>query len=201
MKETTRRVESEGRGIVTVIGDVRSQPDLDRAVACGLEAFGHIDVCIANAGIWSIGSFRELNETQWAQMLDVNLTGAWRTAKAIAPHMIERRSGSIVMTASVNALEGGKRSAHYAAAKHGLLGLMRTVALELAPYGIRCNAICPGTVATDMVTWPGALDLYAGHPGGTREDYVDAASATRGKLGYSCTSSVPFWTGHCSDAR
>jgi SDR family mycofactocin-dependent oxidoreductase len=174
LAQTARLVEDLGGRIVTVRADVRSQADLDDAVAEGLSAFGHIDVCIANAGIWSIGSFWELDETQWGEMIDVNLSGVWRTAKAVPPHMIERRSGCIIITASVNALEGGKRSAHYATSKHGLIGLMRTVALELAPYGIRCNAICPGAVATDMVTWPGAFDLYAGHAGGTWEDYEDA---------------------------
>ena len=174
LKETARLVEAEGRAVVTGLADVRSQAELDAVVRVGLDTFGRIDVCIANAGIWSIGSFWELEESQWNEMIDVNLSGVWRTAKAVAPTMIERRSGCIIMTASVNAFEGGKRSAHYASAKHGLLGLMKTVALELAPYGVRCNAVCPGAVATDMVTWQGAFDLYAGHAGGTRADYEDA---------------------------
>ena len=174
LKETARLVEAEGRTAVSAAADVRSQAELDAAVRSGLEAFGRIDVCIANAGIWAVGSFWELDETQWSEMLDVNLSGVWRTAKSVAPTMIERRSGCIIMTASVNALEAGKRSAHYASAKHGLLGLMKTVALELASYGVRCNAVCPGAVATDMVTWQGAFDLFAGHPGGTRADYEDA---------------------------
>lgn len=174
LTETARLVEAEGRAVVTALADVRSQAEVDAAVRLALDTFGRIDVCIANAGIWSVGSFWELDEIQWSEMIDVNLSGVWRTAKAVVPTMIEQRSGCIIMTASVNALEGGKRSAHYAASKHGLLGLMKTVALEMAPYGIRCNALCPGAVATDMVTWQGAFDLYAGHPGGTRADYEDA---------------------------
>jgi NAD(P)-dependent dehydrogenase (short-subunit alcohol dehydrogenase family) len=98
----------------------------------------------------------------------------WKAAKAVAPHMIGRRSGSIVIIASVNALEAGQYTAHYVAAKHGLIGLMRNVALELAPYGVRCNAISPGAVKTPMTNHQGAWDMFAGHPGGTEEDMTEA---------------------------
>lgn len=198
LEETARLVEAEGRTAVAVVADVRSQADIDAAIQAGLSTFGRIDVCIANAGVWSIGSFWELDESQWTEMIDVNLNGVWRTAKAVAPTMIERRSGCIIMTASVNAIEGGKRSAHYAASKHGLLGLMKTVALELAPYGVRCNAVCPGAVATDMVTWQGAFDLYAGHPGGSWADYEDAtyryhALADAGPMAPEAIAEAALW--------
>ena len=107
-------------------------------------------------------------------MIAVNLTGVWKSAKAVAPHMIERRAGSIVLIASVNALEAGQYTAHYVAAKHGVIGLMRNIALELAPYGIRCNAISPGAIKTPMTSHQGALDMFAGHPGGTDEDMTEA---------------------------
>jgi SDR family mycofactocin-dependent oxidoreductase len=175
LKETASQVEGLGRRVVTVTADVRSQRALDEALVQGVRTLGRVDICIANAGIWSINPFWKIDEEQWNHMIDVNLSGVWRTAKAVAPYLIENRSGSIVMTASVNALEPGKRSAHYTAAKHGVIGLMRTVALELAPYGVRCNAVCPGAVNTDMVTWQGAYDLYAGAVGGTHEDYVMAS--------------------------
>ena len=139
-----------------------------------LDAYGRIDILIANAGIWTLGSFWELTDQQWDEMIGVNLTGAWKAAKAVAPHMIERRSGSIVIIASVNALEAGQYTAHYVAAKHGLIGLMRNIALELAPYGIRCNAISPGAVKTPMTNHQGAWDMFAGHPGGTEEDMTEA---------------------------
>jgi NAD(P)-dependent dehydrogenase (short-subunit alcohol dehydrogenase family) len=150
LKDTTSQVEGLGRRILSTRADVRSQEQLDAAVAEALAAFGRLDVCIANAGIWSVNAFWEIDEVQWGQLIDVNLGGVWRTAKAVAPCLIEQRSGCIIVTASVNAFEGGKRSAHYAASKHGVLGLMRTIALELAPYGVRCNAICPGAVGP---TW------------------------------------------------
>jgi SDR family mycofactocin-dependent oxidoreductase len=174
LDETVRLVQAHGRRAIAAQADVRSQEQLDAAVTAGLAEFGKIDILIANAGIWTLGSFWELTDQQWEEMIGVNLTGAWKAAKAVAPHMIERRSGSIVIIASVNALEAGQYTAHYVAAKHGLIGLMRNVALELAPYGVRCNAICPGAVKTPMTNHQGAWDMFAGHPGGTEEDMTEA---------------------------
>ena len=174
LEETARQVEAHGRRAVAVKADVRSQRELDAAVAAGIAEFGGIDILIANAGIWTMGSFWELTDEQWEEMIAVNLTGVWKSAKAVAPHMIERRAGSIVLIASVNALEAGQYTAHYVAAKHGVIGLMRNIALELAPYGIRCNAISPGAIKTPMTSHQGALDMFAGHPGGTDEDMTEA---------------------------
>jgi SDR family mycofactocin-dependent oxidoreductase len=174
LDETVRLVQTYGRRAIAAQADVRSQEQLDAAVTAGMAEFGKIDILIANAGIWTLGSFWELTDQQWDEMIGVNLTGAWKAAKAVAPHMIERRSGSIVIIASVNALEAGQYTAHYVAAKHGLIGLMRNIALELAPYGIRCNAISPGAVKTPMTNHQGAWDMFAGHPGGTEEDMTEA---------------------------
>jgi SDR family mycofactocin-dependent oxidoreductase len=174
LDETVRLVEANDRRAIAVRADVRIQDQLDAAVALGVAELGKIDILIANAGIWTLGSFWELTDEQWDEMIGVNLTGVWKAAKAVAPHMIEQRSGSIVITASVNALEAGQYTAHYVAAKHGLIGLMRNVALELAPYGIRCNAVCPGAVRTPMTNHQAAWDMFAGHPGGTEDDMTEA---------------------------
>jgi NAD(P)-dependent dehydrogenase (short-subunit alcohol dehydrogenase family) len=107
------------------------------------------------------------------EMIGVNLTGVWKSAKAVAPHMIERQSGSIVITSSTNGLEAGQNYAHYVAAKHGVIGLMKNIALELAPYGIRCNSINPGAIKTPMTDHQGAWDMFAGHPGSTEQDMID----------------------------
>jgi NAD(P)-dependent dehydrogenase (short-subunit alcohol dehydrogenase family) len=88
--------------------------------------------------------------------------------------MIKQQSGAIVMTSSTNGLEPAANFAHYAAAKHGVIGLMKSVALELAPYGVRCNAVCPGVVDSGMTNWQGAYDMYAGHPGAGPEALVNA---------------------------
>lgn len=174
LTETVALVQDLGRKALAVTGDVRRQDELDRAVSTALETFGRLDICIANAGIWTMSPFWQMSEEQWSETIDINLSGVWRTVKAVAPHFIQRHSGAIVMTASVNAIEAGKNCTHYTAAKHGLLGLMKTVALELAPHGVRCNAVCPGAIDTPMTNWQGAYDAYAGHKEGRREDYVNA---------------------------
>ena len=167
------RVEARGRRALAVAGDVRSQADLDRAVAAGLEQFGKIDIVIANAGIWDRGpDFWELTEEQWDTMIAIDLTGVWKTVKAAVPSMIERRSGSVVVTSSVNGLEPGDHYTHYSTAKHGVIGLMKNMALELAPHGVRCNALCPGATDTALANYQQAYDMFAGHPGGTREEML-----------------------------
>jgi SDR family mycofactocin-dependent oxidoreductase len=174
--ETVRLVEAFDRRIVTVDADVRSQEQLDAAVAKGIAELGKIDILIANAGIHSLAPFWELTDESWDDMIGVNLTGVWKSAKAVAPHMIERGSGSIVLTSSINGLEPGKNYAHYVAAKHGVIGLMKNIALELAPHGIRCNSINPGAILTPMTSWQGAWDMMSGKPAGegTEEDMLEA---------------------------
>jgi len=174
LAETVRAVEAAGGRAVAVKADVRSQAQLDEAVATGVERFGGIDICIANAGVVAHGNFWTLTEQEWGEVLDVDLTGVWRTVKAVAPHMIGRRSGSIVITVSINGLEPAAGIAHYTAAKHGALGLMRAIALELAPYGVRCNAICPAATDTGMLNNQFMFDQFAGKSGGTRAD-LDSA--------------------------
>ncbi len=176
LAETARGVEALGRRVIAMKGDTRSQSDLDAAVQAGLDSFGSIDILIANAAVNSLGSFWELTEQAWSDVVDTNLSGVWRSAKAVAPHMIERESGSIVMVGSVNSLESGARFSHYISAKHGLIGLMKAVALELAPYRIRCNAICPGAIDTGMMDNQKMYDMFAGHEGGTREDMLGAGT-------------------------
>jgi SDR family mycofactocin-dependent oxidoreductase len=177
LAETAAQVEQLDRRILAEDADVRSQEDMDRVVAKGLAEFGQIDIVIANAGIWSIRPFWELSDAEWQDMIDVNLTGVWRTVKAVTPHLIERRSGSIVMTGSTNAIMPGYDYAHYTASKHGVLGLMKTVALELARFGIRCNAVCPGTTDSPMINNQMMYDMIAGREGGTREDLLAGATA------------------------
>ena len=149
LHETVALVEKTGRGIVTYQGDVRDQGDVDAAVAAGLDRFGHIDIVVANAGITTLGLTWELSEETWRTMLDINLTGVFHTVKAAVPHMIEAgRGGSIIMIGSCAI--GMQHLGHYSAAKSGVVGLMRSLAAELAIHKIRVNAIHPTTVGTEM---------------------------------------------------
>jgi SDR family mycofactocin-dependent oxidoreductase len=173
LEDTKGMVEALGRRALTVEGDVRSQEALNQAVAKGISEFGKIDALIANQGIWNLSPFWEMEESAWDEMLAINLTGHWKAAKAVAPHMIERQSGSIVFISSTNGLEGGPGYSHYTAAKHGVLGLMKSAALELARYGVRCNAVCPGSMKTPMTNHQEAWNMYAGNDAGTEADLME----------------------------
>lgn len=175
MAQTVKQVEALGGRALAITGDVRSQADLDHAVARGISEFGTIDILIANAGIWGLKPFWELDEQSWNDMLDINLTGVYRSARAVARHMMDRQAGSIVITSSANGLEPGPNYAHYVASKHGVIGLMRNIALDLAPYGVRANAICPGAIDTPMNDNQAGYDLFSGHEGGTPEERIEAA--------------------------
>src|SRR6201996_2797900 len=173
LDETAKQVEALDRRILALKGDVRDQSQLDAAVARGIAEFGQIDILIANAGIWTLAPFWELTDAQWDEMIGVNLAGVGKSAKAVAPHMIERGTGSIVITSSTNGWEAGLNFAHYVAAKHGVIGLMKNIALELAPYGVRCNSISPGAIKTPMTNHQGAWDMFAGHENGTEAEMME----------------------------
>jgi SDR family mycofactocin-dependent oxidoreductase len=175
LAETAAAVEALGRRVLAIEADVRDQAQLDEAVARGIAELGQIDILLANAGVWGMAPFWKLTEQQWQDMIDIDLSGVWRSAKAVAPHMIERQQGVIVMTSSANGVEAGHDYAHYVAAKHGVIGLMKSVALELGSHNVRCHVVCPGIVDSPMNDWPGAYDLFKGGPGGTPEDRKQGA--------------------------
>ncbi|MXP24256.1 mycofactocin-coupled SDR family oxidoreductase [Gordonia sp. HNM0687] len=175
LEETAAQVEKLDRRILAITADVRSSDQLDTVVAKGISMFGKIDVVVANAGIFTQAPFWEMDEQMWDDVQDVNLKGVWRTMKAVVPHMIENRRGSIVLTSSVNSVIGNPNAAHYAASKHGVLGLMRSAAQSLGPLGIRVNSVAPGLIDTPMTNFQTMYDQMAGHPGADRSDYDKAA--------------------------
>ena len=177
---TAKLVEGEGARVQTAEADVRDQAALDAVVTRALAAFGHIDIVVANAGTFSHAPAWELSDDQWQNVVDVNLTGVWRTVRACVPSMIARgQGGAIVLTSSVTGLGGFGNIASYAAAKHGVNGLMRTLANELGPLGIRVNSVCPGLVSTDMMMND---DLYAlFRPDVASPTLEDARPVFRGK--------------------
>ncbi|MEB3021808.1 mycofactocin-coupled SDR family oxidoreductase [[Mycobacterium] crassicus] len=140
----------EKRRCFTGIADVRDLPSLSAAVDAGVTALGGLDIVIANAGVHAPGApVWELPDDVWQDALDVNLTGVWHTVKAAAPHL--RPGGSIVIINSTSGIRGPADTAHYTASKHAAVGLARTLANELGPYGIRVNTVHPGAVATPLV--------------------------------------------------
>jgi (+)-trans-carveol dehydrogenase len=171
LAETVKQVEALDRRIVAQQADVRDLAALQRAVDEGLSQFGHIDIVCANAGILSFAPALELTEEVWQDVVDVNLTGVWKTVKATAPAMVDRgEGGSIILTSSVAGLVAFPNLAHYTAAKHGVTGLMRTLAMELAPHSIRVNSVHPTTVDTPMVANEAIYGLFlGGAPGATRD--------------------------------
>jgi (+)-trans-carveol dehydrogenase len=153
LDETVRLVKGHGSRIIAREADVRDQAQLDEVVAEAIGEFEHLDIVCANAGIISYAPTWELTEDQWRDVIDINLTGVWHTVKATVPGLIRAgRGGSITITSSGAGQKGFANCAHYTASKHGVIGLMRSLAVELASYSIRVNAILPSTVRTDMVT-------------------------------------------------
>ena len=155
LNETVRQVEALDRRIVARRADVRDLDGLQTAFDEGLAELGHVDAVVANAGIATYGKAWELSAQQWKDMIDVNLTGVFHTAKVAIPSMIEAdRGGTILFTSSIGGLKGIQNVAHYVSAKHGLVGLMRTLANELGPHRIRVNTIHPTNVDTIMIQTP-----------------------------------------------
>jgi SDR family mycofactocin-dependent oxidoreductase len=172
LAQTAALVEALDRRIITRIADVRDLGQLQDAVQAGLSEFGRIDIAVANAGILSQAPAWELSVDDWQEMIDINLTGVWKTARAVIPTMLEAGGGgAIVLTSSNAGLIAFPNLAHYTAAKHGVTGLMKTLAIELAPYMIRVNSVHPTTVDTPMVDNPASYELLMGGlKGATRED-------------------------------
>lgn len=181
LAQTVKEVEALGRRIMARIADVRDLAALQSAARDGVEKFGHIDIVIANAGVGSYAGALDLDEEAWQTVIDIDLTGVWKTVKATVPGMIERgQGGSVILTSSVGGLVALPNAAHYIAAKHGVTGLMRALAAEMAPHGIRVNSVHPSTVDTPFVNNPATYNLFTG---GTSTDRADAAKVLRGMHG------------------
>ena len=165
LAETVHLVEAEGRKALSRVVDIRDDAALRALVADGMEQFGRLDVLVANAGVLSWGRLWELSDEQWNTVIDVNLTGTWRTLRAVIPAMIESgNGGSIVIVSSAGGIKATPGNGHYAASKHGLTALTNTLAIELGEYSIRVNSIHPYSIATPMIENDAMLGVLAKHP-------------------------------------
>ncbi len=162
LAQTVDLVKNRGRRIVTSQVDVRDYDSLKTALDNGVEELGRLDIVVANAGIGNGGeTLDKTSESDWDDMIGVNLSGVWKTVKSAVPHLIAGgNSGSIIMTSSVGGLKPYPNTGHYIAAKHGVIGLMRTFAVELGQHFIRVNAVCPTNVNTPMFMNEGTMKLF-----------------------------------------
>jgi SDR family mycofactocin-dependent oxidoreductase len=173
LEEAVGSARGNGGRAIGIEADVTRLGSLQQAVARTIDAFGSLDIVVANAGIFTWGRLWELTEEQWDETIDINLKGAWRTIKATVPSMIERRSGRIIAIASTAGLRPGHDIGHYVASKFGLIGLIQSLALEVGEFGITANAVCPSRMRTGMVTFGAYYDRWAGAEGATEQAMAD----------------------------
>ncbi|MBO0852819.1 MAG: mycofactocin-coupled SDR family oxidoreductase [Nocardia sp.] len=166
LAETARLVEELGAKVLSRVVDTRDSSALETLVADGITQFGRLDIVVANAGVLTWGRLWELSDEQWNTVIDVNLTGTWRTLRAAVPAMIEAgNGGSIIVVSSSAGLKATPGNGHYAATKHGLVALTNTLALEAGEFGIRVNSIHPYSVETPMIEPDAMAEIFGKHPG------------------------------------
>jgi (+)-trans-carveol dehydrogenase len=162
LAETADLVKGHNRRIYTAEVDVRDYDALKAAVDTGVEQLGKLDIIVANAGIGNGGqTLDKTSEADWTAMIDINLGGVWKTVKAGVPHILAGgNGGSIILTSSVGGLKAYPHCGHYVAAKHGVVGLMRTFAVELGAQNIRVNSVHPTNVNTPLFMNDGTMRLF-----------------------------------------
>ena len=150
LKETGRQVQAVGCQWLSIILDQRDLPALQTAALKAEKEFGGIDILFANAGIQEFRALLEMDDKDWHTQIDVNLTGTANAIRAFAPHIKKRGAGRIIVTTSTQGRHGTKYGAAYSASKWGIIGLMKSAALEFGPYGITVNAVVPGLIDTAL---------------------------------------------------
>jgi SDR family mycofactocin-dependent oxidoreductase len=160
LDETVKMVEDLDRRCVAVRADVRDRAQVDGFVQQAVTELGRVDFLLANAGIFSFSTVAEMTDELWREMIDTNLTGVFHAMRAVLPHMIEQNHGRIVATSSMAGKAGFGNIGHYVATKWGVIGLVKSVAMEVGGSGITVNAVCPTTVDTTMIQNEAAYKLF-----------------------------------------
>lgn len=199
LQAAVEEISAQGGDILWIDGDVQRKADVDGMVDTVLSRWGTLDVLVNNAGICSPASFLEIEESEWDRHMAINLKGTFLAGQAVARVLVQQgKGGSIINMSSVNGLAAEKDQAHYNATKGGINLLTMSMALELAPLGIRVNALCPGFIETrltkPLINNPAAFEPYlqtipmgrAGVP----EEIADAAL-------FMATNDSRYMTGHC----
>ncbi len=175
LNETARLLREMGSEPLLVQFDITKEQEVKEAVAKVMEDFGHIDILVNCAGVSTMQWSWNLTEEEWDFNMDVNAKGCWLICKYVLPHMIEKKAGRVVLTASMGGKQGAPLLAHYCASKFAVIGLTESIAKEVAPYGITVNAVCPGYVKTPMqdreVVWEAHL-RGIDDPEKVREEYI-----------------------------
>jgi NAD(P)-dependent dehydrogenase (short-subunit alcohol dehydrogenase family) len=182
--------EELGVRCLPIVCDVRYQEAVEAMVERASDELGQVDILIHNAGVNSAAELEDMSPQTWSAVVDTIMGGAANCAKAVIPTMKERGRGKILFTGSVESFIALSRNVHYAAAKHGLLGLTRALAIDLAPHGINVNIVCPGGIETPMLqimeTAPGWMDETAALTGAwnlfDREALLDPEEITNAML-------------------
>lgn len=165
LDQTVKDVEALDRRIIAMKADVRDKDALQAAVDEGVAQLGHLDVVVANAGICSLQTWDEVTPQIWQDTLDTNLTGVWNTMVVTIPHLLANGGGSIIATGSTAALKGLPWFTPYVAAKHGVVGIIESIANELGSKNIRANSVHPTGTDTPMIQSFGSMDeLIAREP-------------------------------------
>jgi SDR family mycofactocin-dependent oxidoreductase len=193
-------IEQIGSPVLGARVDVTDLAAMQALAERAKHELGPIDIVIANAGVYSFAPSWEMTEEQWDETVNVDLKGVWITCKVCIPQMLSRRSGKIICISSTAGLKGMANLAHYVAAKHGVLGLVKTLAIEVAPFNINVNAICPTSVDTAMCRNQALYDVFAGGPGplATHEHMLDLMNQLnlfpdRNLLSPEAISAVVLW--------
>ncbi len=178
LEETVRLVTALGRNALGIVADVRKLHDMEMVAAKALSSFGRLDVLIAQAGICTFGQIAAMDVETWTETIEVNLTGVFNAIRACLPIMIEQHYGRIVATSSMAGRAGWENIGHYCASKWGIIGLVKSVALETASQGITANVICPSSVNTPMMMNDGSYRLFRPDlENPTFEDAIEAFTA------------------------